>query len=132
MEEFLVDWLAVAVAAILYLVVGGVWYSKILFGPAWEKLSGVRPNDMPRGAGPIIGSVMVAFIIAFFLAYFEACFDVTTVSDGMYLGSLIWLGFVATTQIGPVIWGKMPFRLFLINTGAKLLSFLVMGGIIGA
>jgi len=50
----------------------------------------------------------------------------------MFVGFCVWLGFVVTTQISSVIWGKMPFQLFLINTGAKLLSFLVMGGIIGA
>ena len=73
-----------------------------------------------------------SLVIAFFLDFFEAHIGVTTVSDGVFIGVCAWAGFVATTQIGSVIWLKRPFKLFLLDTGAKLLSFAVMGGILGA
>lgn len=131
MEDLQIDWLAVTIAAVLYLIIGFVWYSKVLFGPLWAKLSGVKEKKKGM-VGSICCSFVVAFIIASFLAYFNFSLGVTTVSDGMFTGFCFWLAFVATTQINSVIWGRTPFSLFLINTGAKLLSFLVMGGIIGA
>jgi hypothetical protein len=50
----------------------------------------------------------------------------------MFVGFLAWIGFVATTQISEVIWGEAPFKLFLLETGCKLLILLAMGGILGA
>lgn len=132
MEDVQIDLFAVLVAAILYMFIGVIWYSKYLFGPLWIKLSGTKDAEVGKDKLPILWSSLVALLIAYFIAFFEAYLGVTTVSDGMFVGFCFWLGFVATTQIGAVIWGKMPVQLFLINTGAKLLSFLVMGGIIGA
>ncbi len=80
----------------------------------------------------ILYSFIVSLVIAYFLAFFECSLGVTSVTDGMFVGFCIWLGFVATTQIATVIWGKNPFKLFLVDTGGKLLSFLVMSGVIGA
>lgn len=132
MESIQIDWLVVVLAAILNLVIGFVWYSKMLFGPAWSKLSN-RPSKEMLGDGKTLAlSFLVSLIMAFFLAFFEGILGVTTVMDGMFVGFLIWLGFVATTQISSFLWYKKPFKLFLINTGYRLLSFLVMGGLIGA
>ncbi len=132
MEEIQIDWFAILIAAVLYMIIGMVWYSKLLFGPLWMKLSGIKDSDRVENKIHIVWSGVVALVMAYFIAYFQAYLGVTTVSDGMYVGFCFWLGFVATTQISAVIWGKMPFQLFLIHTGSKLLSFLVMGGIIGA
>ena len=132
MEEVQIDLFSVFIAAIAYIVIGLVWYSNYLFGPQWLKLSGGKEADAKKDQLLFVWSGLVALVIAYFLAFFEAYLGVTTVSDGMFVGFCIWLGFVATTQISTVIWGRQPMALFLINTGAKLLSFLVMGGIIGA
>jgi hypothetical protein len=132
MEEIQIDWLAIFIATVLYMVIGMIWYSKHVFGPLWMKLSGIKDSNRKESKMHIVWSGLVALVIAYFLAFFQAYLGVTTVSDGMFVGFCVWLGFVVTTQISSVIWGKMPFQLFLINTGAKLLSFLVMGGIIGA
>lgn len=132
MEGIEISLFSVLIAAILYMVIGMIWYSKYLFGPVWLKLCGMKESEMKKNRLNILWGFLVALVIAYFLAFFEGYLGVTTVSDGMFVGFCLWLGFVATTQISGVIWCKMPFRLFLINTGAKLLSLLVMGGVIGA
>ncbi len=132
MEDVQIDLFAVLIAAILYMFIGVIWYSKYLFGPLWIKLSGVKDADAGKDKMQVLWSALVALLIAYFIAFFEAHLSVTTVSDGMFVGFCFWLGFVATTQISSVIWGKTPVQLFFINTGVKLLSFLVMGGVIGA
>jgi archaellum biogenesis protein FlaJ (TadC family) len=132
MEGVQIDWLVVVVAAILNMVIGFLWYSKWLFGPAWMKLSKHTAKDMKTNGKTMILGFIVSVVIAFFLAVFEGYLGVTTVTDGMFVGFLLWLGFVATTQISGYLWCKKSFRLFLINTGCKLLSYLVMSGLIGA
>ena len=131
MENMQIDWVVIVLAAVLNMVIGFLWYSKWIFGPLSEKLA-KHGETMKPDAKMLISGFIVSLVIAFFLAFFEGYLGVTTVSDGMFVGFLFWLGFVATTQISSVVWCKRPFQLFLINTGFKLLSFLVMSGLIGA
>jgi hypothetical protein len=130
-EEIQIDWLVVLMAAVLKLAISSLWYSKWLFGKTWLKLSKL-PEKGVHGPWSIFYSFLVALVIAFFLAFFEGYLGVTTVSDGMFVGFCAWLGFVVTTQISQVIWSGRSWQLFLIESSSKLLSYLVMGGIIGA
>lgn len=126
MESIQVDWLAVVVAAILNMVIGAIWYSKALFGDAWKKSTGRKDKFS------MVWGFIVSLVIAYFIAFFEGYLGIATVSDGVFIGFCLWLGFVATTQISGVIWGGEPLKYFFIRTGYKLLAFLVMGGVIGA
>lgn len=130
MDHIQVDWLTVFIAALLNMVIGFFWYSKWLFGPAWIRIK--KTKETAPSIATLIYAFIVSLIIAYFLALFEGYLEVTTVADGMFVGFCFWLGFVATTQISSVLWEKGSFRLFLIHTGMKLLSFLVMSGVIGA
>ena len=130
MEDIQIDWLVILIAAVLNMVMGFLWYSKWLFGPLRERFESHSHKEM-TGKIYVFG-FLISLVIAFFLSFFEAYLGVTTVSDGMFVGFLFWLGFVFTTQISSVIWGKHPVQLFLIDTGFKLFSFLVMSGLIGA
>ncbi|MBU6383372.1 MAG: DUF1761 family protein [Verrucomicrobia bacterium] len=130
MNQVSIDWLTVVVAAILNMLIGYCWYSKWLFGPTWMKLKDfakVQPNRFT-----MVYAVVVSLVIAYFLAFFEGWLGVTTVVDGMFVGFCLWLGFVVTTQINMILWEKASFKLFAIHAGCKLLSFLVMSGVIGA
>lgn len=131
MDSVQIDLLTVIIAAILNMIIGYFWYSKWLFGAAWAKLNGVSMNGGHSKMAVLYGFI-TSLVIAYFLAFFEAYMGVTTVTDGMFVGFCAWLGFAATTQISAVIWAHRPFKAFLLDTGCKLLSLLVMGGVIGA
>lgn len=132
MENIQIDWLVVVIAAVLNMVIGYLWYSKWLFAHAYATLCKHSEKEMKPDAKTLLMGFIASLVIAFFLSFFEAYLGVTTVTDGMFVGFLIWLGFVATTQISSVIWCKKPFKLFLINSGFRLVSYLVMSGLIGA
>ncbi len=127
-----IDWLVIVVATLLNMFIGFVWYSKFLFGPLWMKLTKHTEKDLRHGIKAVALGLVNSLIIAFFLFIFENALQVPNVTDGMIVGVLFWLGFVATRQLAPFIWYKKPFQIFLIDTGFKLLSFLVIGGLIGA
>ncbi|MGB7977548.1 MAG: DUF1761 domain-containing protein [Chlamydiales bacterium] len=130
MDSIQIDFFTVVIAALLNMVIGSVWYSKWLFGPTWMKLQKMAVDEYKM---LYLGyELIISLVIAYFLAFFETYLSVTTVTDGMFVGFCFWLGFVATTQISQVLWSKSPLRLFFLNTGCKLLSFLVMSGVIGA
>ena len=130
MDTIQIAYLTIFIAAALNMMIGYFWYSKWLFGPSWMKLNKIKRIESIRSI--VIYGFIVSLVIAYFIAFFEAILGITTVTDGMFVGFIFWLGFVATTQISSVIWGKQTFQLFLIDTGYKLLSFLVISGVIGA
>jgi len=132
MESIQIDWLVVFIAAVLNMIIGFFWYSKWLFGPAWMKLSAFPKKEITGNYKCFLHGFIVSLIIAFFLSFFEGALGVTTVTDGMFVGFCFWIGFVATTQIASVIWEKKSWKLFFLHTGNKLLSYLVMSGLIGA
>ena len=131
METIQMDWLVIFIAAVLNMVIGYFWYSKWLFAKAWHHLSHNHDKKKEDKTTLLYGFIN-SLVIAFFLAFFEGYLGVTTVTDGMFVGFCFWLGFIATTQISSVIWGNGSFPLFCVDTGCKLLSFLVMSGVIGA
>ncbi len=132
MEEVQIDWIVVFIGTILNMLIGFFWYSKWIFGTTWMKLSEISEKHLKNYKSSMLYGLIVSFITVFFLAFFEGLLGITTVSDGMFVGFCFWLGFVATTQISSVIWHQKPFSLFLIDSGYKLLSFVVVGGLIGA
>jgi len=133
MEGIELDPLSIVIAAVLYVVINFFWYSKWLFGKVWSEIAEMKMSQVHKNFGrKVFGNIIVGLVIAYFLAFFEGYLNVTSVPDGMFVGFCLWLGFVVTTQLGPVIWLGKPIKLFAIDTGADLLSYLVMSGVIGA
>ena len=130
MDAIQTDWLVIFIAAVVNMFIGFVWYSKWLFGPMWSKLNEIKAKKMKKRT--LFFSFLVSLVIAYFLSFFEGHLGITDVSDAMFVGFLIWLGFVLTAEVSAVLWGKKKPKVFLIDSGYKLLSFLTMSGIIGA
>ncbi len=122
------DFLTILIAAVANVAIGCVWYSKGLFGSFLEG-SGKKLTEIKKS---FLFGFCNSLVIAYFLSFFFACLEISNVTDGMLLGFLFWLGFVATTEISPVIWGYKSLKMFCLHTGCRLISFLVMGGILGA
>lgn len=131
MDSPQIDLLAILLAALVNLLIGFVWYSPWLFGKYWKKLSGFG-EEYRRGKLAPLWAFLISLVTAYILGFFVVFLGVTTVTDGMFVGFLIWFGFIATTLISKMIWNRAPFKLFLIEAGYRLLGFLVMGGILGA
>jgi len=145
MDTLKFDFLSIGIATLLYVIIHFTWYSKWLFGEYCTALprkglsfkyllsdfkkSNANKKFILQGT---LGNFVLGALIAYFLSFFEGYLNVTTVADGMFVAFCAWLGFVVPTEFSSVIWQKKTFRLFFIDAGANLLSFVVMGGIIGA
>jgi len=133
MEQIYIDFFSVTLAAILYTLIYFVWYSKWLFGTSWAKVSGAKESELNKNRGSqIFWNFILGLVIAYFIAFFQAYLGVTAVSDGMFVGFCLWLGFVITTLLSPTVWVRRSMILLSIESGVKLLAYLVMSGIIGA
>lgn len=129
-----INLLAVFVAAIASMVVGGLWYSPLLFGKKWMALTGKSASElseMKKGAPMAYGaSFILGLIMAYILAHFVEYVGAVTVGDALQLAIWVWLGFVATVQFTSVLFEKRSPKMFLINTGYQLASIVVMSLII--
>lgn len=134
-----VNLLAVLVAAVASMIVGFLWYSPVLFGKPWIVLMGYDPNDkakmeaMRKSAGKLYAiSFLCSLVAAFVLGRVMHVATIHSASHGAKMGAGVWLGFVATVQLTDALFGKKPFKLYLINTGYQLACFLAMGAILAA
>jgi Protein of unknown function (DUF1761) len=129
-----INYLAVLVAALVAFVMGGLWYSPLLFGKAWAKLRGIDPTGA-AGAQmrppEILAEFVRGLIVAVVLAGFVVHLGVVNLVGAIYLGLAVWIGFQATSIVGAVIHEHYPFKLYAIHTGDALAKTLVMAVILG-
>jgi hypothetical protein len=134
-----VNLLAVLVAAVATMIVGFLWYSPLLFATPWTVLMGYDPNNkaqmdaMRKGAGKLYAiSFFCSLVAAFVLGRVIHTATINSALHGAKMGAGAWLGFVTTVQLTDTLFGKKPFKLYLINTGYQLVCFLAMGAILAA
>lgn len=139
MPEIVINYWAVLVAAIANIVVGSLWYGP-LFGKPWMRMMGFTKDSMKQMSmtanAAYVGGLVTALLMAFVLAhdaFVWADFFVGTAGTFMFalqLAFWIWLGYVATTQVGSVLWEGKPWKLFFLNAGQTLVSLIVMASIL--
>jgi hypothetical protein len=130
MLEVDIQYLAVLAAAIANMAIGAVWYSPLVFGRTWMAHSGLRPEDMKGKGRAMLIAAAVAMATAFMLAYFIVLLDVQTLHAGLSLALRVWIGFVAAVMALDLGFGGKHFRVYLIDAGNQLASFLAMGAIL--
>lgn len=129
-----VNLLAVVLAMLSSMVVGSVWYAKAVFGNMWIKLAKVK-MDEGNYVAPIVATAIASLVTAYVLAHVaylsEQFFD-----NGMLMASLstafwMWLGFTAARFITHDAFEGRPIKLTILNIAHELVTFMVMGLIIG-
>lgn len=128
--------LPIFAAAVASFVVGFIWYLPGVFGNAWMAMIGMSQKEMEDGKNTGMASSMVVgfiaqLIMAFVLYMFMEMNADTSPAGGAAVGALAWLGFVATTMLGSVLWEKRPVKLFLLNAAHWLVALIVMGFVLG-
>jgi len=128
-----INWLAVLAAAASTFLVGGLWYSRLLFGRAWMSVNKLNEADLAQSNMiKIFGlSLIFAVIMAANLAAFLAE-PKTTASWGATAGFLAGFGWVTLAIATIALFERRPWRYVLINGGYMTVSFVLMGLIIGA
>ncbi len=122
---------AVLTAALSAFLIGGVWYSPALFAKRWMAANRFAEADLKRGNIALIfgGSFALALISALAMAMFIG--PSPSFSFGVIAGALVGLCWVGTSFGITYLFERKPFILFLINAGYHLVTFTVMGIILG-
>lgn len=128
-----VNWLAVLAAAVSTFVIGGFWYSPVLFGRAWMSVNNLSQADLAKSnMARIFGlSFFFALIMAANLAAFLAE-PRTTAAWGATAGFLAGFGWVALGIATIALFERRSWKYALINGGYMTVSFVITGLILGA
>lgn len=133
MDISTLNWMAVLVAALSNFLIGGLWYSPLLFGKPWMKENNFTDDDLKKGsmakifALSFLFSVVMAFNLAMFLNDAN-----TTVSWGAIAGLLAGFGWVAMSIFIIGQFERKSAAYMLIHAGYVTVSFVLMGLILGA
>jgi len=105
-----------------------------MFAKPWMKYSKIDPKKIKSAQKHMKKTYSISFATSFITAYIVAILLnavlVVNIWEGLVLGGLIWIGFIATTIIAEVLFEKVHWKLFLINSGYHLISILVMSAIL--
>lgn len=130
------NWLAIIVAAVGAFLIGGLWYSPLLFARQWMAAHAHSPDDVARmkaDAPRAYGISFVAFLVmAFILQMVLNHVDAHTWLSGALWAAHLWLGFAVTIGLMANVYSGKKLSVFLIDAGYQLVYFLVMGAILGA
>jgi hypothetical protein len=126
-----INLLAVAVAALATFLIGGLWYSPALFYKPWLRANGFSEADVQKGnPAAIFGLAFVcALIMAANLAAFLAT-PGTTLAWGATAGALTAVWVVLGIAV-VALFERRPWSYVFVNGGYWLVSFVVMGAILG-
>ena len=123
-----INYLAVVAAGLAHMAVGLVWFQRRLFGDAWVALTHQTLEPavkwLPVAA---VGHLAIAFVLAILIRFAGG----PSLLAGLVIGLLVWGGFIVTTEIGELVWEKIPFKLFLIRVGEHLVALCAAGAILG-
>jgi hypothetical protein len=128
----------VITAALIPLALGSFCYSPLVFGNHWLRLTGSDIKDEKEARQTLftawLGSFTASLLMSVILALLIENLFVVTPLDGMQIGFLVWLGFIATTSAPAYLFGgtARPYMLYMLVNGYHLISLILMGGILAA
>ncbi len=126
------NWLAIIVAAVSAFVLGGLWYSPLMFVKRWMKETGItEENTKNTNMIKVFGlAFLLSLIASFFLAMFIG--NEATAGFGAMAGFMAGLGWVFTFMGISYLFESRTLAHFLINAMYSIVSLTIMGLIIGA
>jgi uncharacterized membrane protein len=125
------NWWAILVATMAGFMLGGLWYGPI-FGKAWLKAIGKTEDDIEPSPTPFIVSFFTSLITAIAVSALIHNLGFTTLSDGIALGVIAGIGFIATSMGSDSAFGRSGLPLFLIQSGYRVTYTIIMGAILVA
>ena len=125
-----INWIAVLLCGISSLLLGGLWYSPVMFGKTWQRFAGVTDEQQGQNMAMVFGG-------AFLLSCVAAAVFAMFLGNAMGLGAATAAGFsaglcwVAASFAINYLFERRPACLWMINGGYHTLQFTLFGLILG-
>ena len=134
MPQVQINFLPVAAAAVVAFLIGGLWYSPLLFAKAWVRAHGYTDEqvaEMQKGAMKAYAVTLVCdFLIALAIAVLVSYIHMDRCVQGLKLGLLVWAGFAFPLGLAASMFSQKRITVFYIDTTYQLVYLVLMGAII--
>jgi hypothetical protein len=128
-----VNWFAIAAAVVSAFVIGGLWYSPLMFVNSWLKMSGVDRQVFNAGLRKaLLGDLFSATATALVLNQVIGWSGATGIASSLLAALVVWTGFVASALMAQMTYEHRPFAFFAISSGYRLVTLEVMAAILSA
>ncbi len=134
-EQITFNYLAILVATISTFLLGGLWYSPLMFLKPWMKELGLKEEDCKKEGRGNMGTILgISFLLELIMAFNLAAFigPRASLSFGLFAGAAAGFGWVALAFGVTYLFEQKSLRFFLINAGYHGVAFTIMGAILGA
>lgn len=128
--EFGVNYIAVVVAAIAAIVIGILYYGVFRLGNTLARFDGRGANGVTPSPVSFAVGVVVGLLNAWVLALLSLNLGGSSLTDGVLLGVLVWLGFQATVKAAQVVFEQRSWNAWLLTGVHDLLIQAVMGAVV--
>ena len=133
MESMGINYWAVLVAGVAYMVLGAIWYTPALFGNAWLKAIGKTKEQVAAGFSPLnyLWALITSLVAAYGIARVLIWRGTHSLEGGIIVGLLAGVCFVMTSMGVNDIFENRSKGLTIMNVLYHLVGFVIIGIIIG-
>jgi hypothetical protein len=127
-----INLIAVLVCSIFTFILGGLWYSKLLFANLFMKNINKTEEELKKGG---VGLTFIYEFIAILVTNYVLAAIILFIGAadfwrGFQIGIILWIGFVAMTHLSTVTFEKRNFNLYLIQITYRLIAISISAGIL--
>jgi len=130
------NYLAVVAGIIINMALGALWYSPILFANPWMAATGITKEYIDEHKDQAMKgyavSIVATIVLVMGLAIMVQVSDAKDLAEGLAVGAIAGVGFIATTQAANYAFENRPLKLYLINIGYSVVGFAIIGALLGA
>lgn len=135
------NWIAIAIAFVVFFIVGAIWFGPKTFYPAWVKLMGLK-QEAGQGLGrhgmafvfglTALGALVQVVALALAIELVSAVHGPVGPVGGLLIGLVVGVGFTAAGSLSHRLFAGHGVRVWLIESGGDILALTLAGLVIGA
>jgi hypothetical protein len=119
------NYLAILVSALVYFLIGAVWYSAI-FGKIWVKLVGLKEEQMKEGSKMVfLYTLLAEIVIVFVMAFIVWALGISNCVSAIKVGAFFSLGITAPVLAINNFYGMRPGKLTMIDAGYHITGIIL-------
>lgn len=122
--------LRVVLALVAFFMLGGLWYSPVLFAKPWMAALGKKKEDLSGGGASMLFALLPNLVMVLAVAYFAHVTSTHGAWRGFYLGLKLGVGFIAAQAVLNNFFQKGSWKLVGIDAGYAVAGLAVVGAIL--
>ena len=126
MEFFGLNIAGIITATFSGMVLGGLWYSPILFGKQWMAAINKTPETIGTPTGPMIGSIVASLLTATGISILYSFIGIEQLMDAIKIGLCLGVLIVFPALLSDNLFCGWGTRLLVIQSGYRILAILLM------